>query len=145
MTAARTPDALLARLRPRGVEPIADADALAEFLGGPGEALLLFTDDPARVPECWDVAVILPEVLKELGTPPRAAVLLPELSRALQSRYGLTRTPALAAFRAGGWLGALEGVRDWSAYLAELPSLLARPVSRPPLPIAGGPSASACA
>jgi len=144
MTAARTPEALLARLRPRGVEHVADEAALAAFLAGPAEALLLFTDDPAKVPECWDVAVILPELLRELPTPVRAAVLPPELSRALQARYGLTRTPALAAFRAGGWLGALEGVRDWSDYRAALPALLARPVTRPPLPVASAP-APACA
>jgi hydrogenase-1 operon protein HyaE len=34
--------------------------------------------------------------------------------------------------RDGGWLGNIEGLRDWSEYLAEVKALLAGPVR--PLP-----------
>ena len=34
------------------------------FVAQPGLAVLVFSDDPRRVPECWDVAVILPDLAK---------------------------------------------------------------------------------
>jgi hypothetical protein len=45
--------------------------------------------------------------------------------------------------RGGAYVGAIEGLRDWSEYLAETEALLAAMPSRPPIPlhVAGGPPA----
>jgi hydrogenase-1 operon protein HyaE len=42
------------------------------------------------------------------------------------------RWPALLLLRAGGYVGAIEGLRDWDDYLASIGALLEAPVTRPP-------------
>ena len=44
-----------------------DAENFDEFARGQGDRVVLFAEDPVRVPETWDVAVVLPEVLKRFG------------------------------------------------------------------------------
>lgn len=111
---------------------ILDAGSFDDFVSQAGETLVLFSEDPQRVPETWDIAVILPELLKGLARKPRVGLLPPADAHAVSSRYGIRLWPALLALRDGEYLGTIEGLKDWSVYAAQLPQLLAAPASRPP-------------
>ncbi len=125
-----------------------DAVAWAAFAAAPGPAVALFAEDPAKVPETWDLTIILPEALKQAGSEVRVALLAPEAARKLAARYGIRFWPALLALRDGEYLGSIEGLKDWSTYARQLPELLAAAPSRPPgigIPVAGaGSCATAC-
>ena len=115
------------------------------FVAAPGEAALFFTEDPVRFREVTDVAVILPELAASASRNFRIGVLPPPLANARASTYGVRRWPALVFVRAGEWLGNIEGLRDWSDYLAAVNALV-EGVTRPlparviPLAVAGTPS-----
>ena len=114
------------------------------FASAPGEAALFFTEDPVRFREVLDVAVILPELAGAASRRFRMGVLPPPLANAKAATYGVRRWPALVFLRDGQWLGNIEGLRDWAAYLAEVESLLAgdtRPLPQRVIPVAAtGPS-----
>lgn len=97
-----------------------------------GHALLVFAEDPARVKETLDLAVIAPEIARAFPGRFRTAVLMPEAARAIAVRYGVRRWPALVVLRDGGYVGALEGLRNWDEYVDGIARLLAAPVTRPP-------------
>lgn len=109
-----------------------DAENYDEFARGQGDRVVLFAEDPVRVPETWDVAVVLPEVLKRFGGRLQAGVLDVASARALASRYGFSTWPALVFLRAGAYVGAIEGMRDWDAYLREMAAMLDKPAGRAP-------------
>jgi hydrogenase-1 operon protein HyaE len=109
-----------------------DAGNFEAFAAGPGDRVVLFAEDPVRVPETWDVAVVLPEVLKRLGGSLQAGVLDVASARGLALRYGFSTWPALVFLRAGEYVGAIEGMRDWDAYLREMSAMLDRPAGRAP-------------
>ena len=106
-----------------------DVDTLA---AGSGHVLLVFTEDPERYRETLDLAVIVPELAREFSGRFAVAVLLPESARAIAPRYGFRRWPAMVLLRDGDYVGAIDGVRDWSEYRLELARLLEAPTSRPP-------------
>lgn len=136
-------DAMLDGLVTRhGIADLVDDHAAADFLDAPGRACLLFLDDPDRVPESWDLAVILPELLQLSGEPLRAALVRPGRLRRVEQHFGLRRMPALVLLRDGGYLGTLDGLRDWSDYVAELPRLFAGAVVTPPSAAAAARQAS---
>ncbi len=72
--------------------------------------------------------MILPELVGALATPMRIGVLPPALADAKAARYGVRRWPALVFLRDGGWLGNIEGLRDWADYVALARELIAGPV-----------------
>jgi len=102
------------------------------WTAGPGAALVAFVEEPAKVKESLDLAVIAPELARAFPGALRGAVLMPPAARALAVRYGLRRWPALVVLRDGGYVGAIEGLRSWDEYLGEFGRLLAAPVTRPP-------------
>jgi len=115
------------------------------FVAAPGEAALFFTEDPVRFREVTDVAVILPELAAAAVRRFRIAVLPPPLANAKAATYGVRRWPALVFVRGGEWLGNVEGLRDWSEYLAAVNDLVegeARPLPARVIPVAaaGAPS-----
>lgn len=115
--------------------------ASLEALVAPGGAtVLFFSEDPKQYKETLDLAVILPEIAKAHPGRFRVGVLLPADARALATRYGVRRWPALVMLRDGAYVGAIEGLRDWSDYLAETAALLEAVPTRPPIPlhVAGG-------
>ena len=123
-----------------------DEAGLKAFLEQPGEAALFFTDDPVRFREVPDVAVVLPELSRSALRPFRIGVLPPPLANAQASRYAVRRWPALVFLRGGEWLGNVEGLRDWTEYLAAVNELLAgttRPLPARVIPVAA--PASGCA
>lgn len=107
----------------------ADLDA---FSRGPGHRLLAFTEDPLRVRETLDIAVILPELAQAFAGRFAVGVLLPAAARALYARFAFRRWPALVLMRDGHYIGTIDGLRNWDEYVNEMTELLAAAPSRPP-------------
>lgn len=113
------------------------ATQLDAFVAAPGNAVLFFTDDPRRAPECWDVAVVLPDLLAAHAKGARVALLDPATSKAVAARYGVAIWPSLVFMRDGEYLGVIERMRDWEEYAERIPRILARapgPVPDPRFP-----------
>lgn len=124
-----------------------DAESFAGFVQTPGTTLILFADDPAKVPETWDLTIILPEALLRMAAEVRVGLLPPAAARSLAPRYGIRIWPALLCLRDGQYLGAVEGLKDWNAYVCLLPELLASEPSRPPgigIPVMNADAVSHC-
>jgi hydrogenase-1 operon protein HyaE len=102
------------------------------FVDVPGNCVVLLLDEPDKVPESWDLAVIFPDLLASGGTRPRAAIARPAHSGLLQARFGVKRMPAMLFLRDGQYVGVIEGLRDWNDFVGEVRQMLAAPVSRPP-------------
>lgn len=102
------------------------------FAAQPGHALLFFSEDPTKFRETLDLAVILPELHRAFAGAFRAGVLLPEASKKLHPRYGFRRWPAFVMLRDGQYVGAIDGIRNWDEYVAEIQRLLASEPVRPP-------------
>ena len=130
---------LLAALFTRhGYAPL-DAASLDAFADAPGHAVLMFIDDPVRLKETLDLAVIVPELARAFAGRFRVGVLLPEAGRAVHTRYGFRRWPAIVVLRDGEYVGAIDGLRDWGEYVETMSALLAASPVRPPsigIPIA---------
>lgn len=123
---------LIARLVDEFGYPLLNAGNLEAFCDAPGDAVLFCGGDPAQHPECLDVAVVLPEILRAFSGRFRTAVVASDLEPAVQARFGFNRWPTLVFLRNGAYVGALSGIQDWSVYLVRINELLATPVSRPP-------------
>ena len=108
------------------------ADNLDAFLALPDHALLMFTEDPLRVKETLDLAVIVPELARALPGRFRVGALLPEAARDVQPRYGFRRWPAFVVLRDGAYVGAVDGLRNWDEYLQIVAGMLDAPPARPP-------------
>jgi hydrogenase-1 operon protein HyaE len=102
------------------------------WLQQPGLAMLVFAEDPERFKETLDMAVIVPELHGRTARGFRVGLLPPAAARAVAPRYGFARWPAFVMLRDGQYLGAVDGVRDWDVYQAELQRLLVATPSRPP-------------
>jgi hydrogenase-1 operon protein HyaE len=140
---------LLLRLVRNTAAAVLDPDRYDAWAAQPGAAMVVFADDPERSKETLDLAVIVPElhVLARGGF--RIALLPPDASRTLAPRYGFARWPAFVMLRDGKYLGAVDGIRDWDVYAAELQRLLAAAPTRPPtvgiaVTVAGQPDSSSC-
>lgn len=123
---------LLAQLFTRHGYAEITASSIDAFVGQPGHVLLVFTEDPLRVRETLDIAVIVPELVRAFPGRFGVGVLMPESARLVQPRYGFRRWPALVVLSGGRYVGAVEGLRDWDEYLAELARLLETAPGRPP-------------
>jgi hydrogenase-1 operon protein HyaE len=136
---------LIARLVDDYGYPLLDQDTLDACIAAPGDTVLFCAGDPLLYPECLDVAVVLPELMRAFSGRFRAAVVSRELEAELQARYGFNRWPSLVFLRDGGYVGVLSGILDWSVYLARIQDLLAAPTARPPsIGIAVSASVSHC-
>jgi hydrogenase-1 operon protein HyaE len=115
-----------------GAAVLHDAAAFDDWAAQPGAAMVVFAEDPDRFKEALDLAVIVPELHASRGGAFRVALLPPAVSRLLAPRFGFARWPAFVMLRDGHYLGAVDGIRDWDVYVAELERLLAAEPSRPP-------------
>ncbi len=123
---------LLARLLQRIDAPALEAGSVDSWADASGHALLVFTEDPVLYRETLDLAVIVPELVQAMPGRFRVGVLLPQAARAIASRYGFRRWPALVLLKSGRYVGAIDGLRDWREYRDELSRLLEAESSRPP-------------
>jgi hydrogenase-1 operon protein HyaE len=124
--------ALLARLVTATGAAVLEGDDFDAWAAGPGVAMVVFAEDHERYKETLDLAVIVPELHAYQRGAFRVALLPPAAARALAPRYGFARWPAFVMLRDGGYLGAVDGIRDWDVYVEELERLLAAPTRRPP-------------
>lgn len=104
--------------------PMIDEDNLDDFLQQHEEVVLFFTENPERFPESNDVAMILPELVKEYGNRFAAAVVNQKSQRQLQSRYGFTEWPSLVFLREGRYLGVVSRVQNWVDYIVQINTIL---------------------
>lgn len=144
VTATEALHPLVRRLVAETGAAVLGAEEVDPWLAEGGAAMLVFTEEPERYKETLDLAVIAPELAKARPGAFRVGVLPPAAARAAARRYGFARWPALVLLRDGGYLGAIDGLRDWAEYLGELDRLLAAAPSRPPLAIVAAGGAPSC-
>lgn len=112
-----------------------DAGSLPAFLAQPGDAVLFVWTNPARYPECTDVAVVLPELRSALGggASPRfrIGVVTAEAENEIADRYGVMRRPSLVFLRDGQYVATIPGMCDWDDFLRDAAAALVAPPTRP--------------
>lgn len=102
---------------------------IESFKKTPGLALLCMVDDPVMYKETFDMVVIGPELVHMFdGTLSGAGFTDPLCGRAIASSLGIHRLPAVAVFRFGELMGAIEGLKTWEEYERELIKILMTPV-----------------
>ncbi len=94
--------------------------------------MVFFPGDAERLAESNDVAVILPELSKALQGSVTPLIVDRSCERDLQRRYRFNSFPSLVFLRYGDYLGVIQGVRDWSDYLTEISQILTRKPTEPP-------------
>ncbi len=104
--------------------PILNEDNIDEYVQSQEECVLFFTENPTRFPESNDVAMILPELVKEYGGRFTAAVIDQASQRKLQGRYGFNEWPTLVFLRNGQYLGHISRVQDWMDYIVKINQIL---------------------
>lgn len=134
---------LLDRLQTQYGYPLLELDEVAAQIAAaaPAVSVLLCTEDPRRFDETLDLAIVLPELVKAFAGRLAAAVVARSAEKAVQARYGFRTWPALVFVHADGWLGTIEGVRNWQDFLHETAAILAATPRRAPgigVPVAAG-------
>ena len=109
-------------LQMSGVSALTDT-ALDGFLDG-GLTALLFTGNAARYPEIEDLAVVLPELMKEFPGSFRVGVIDPDAERKLAVRFKITVRPTLVFVKGGEVVLSLPRMRDWAEYVREIAPLV---------------------
>lgn len=104
--------------------PVLDEENFESFINAQEECVLFFTENPARFPESNDVAMILPELVKEYGNRFTAAVISQTAQRKLQARYGFSEWPTLVFLRNGQYLDHISRVQDWNEYIIRINEIL---------------------
>jgi len=140
-------DQLLERQQALGLGRCLRADDFDAQAAGAGDLALLLTDDPARSPESWDMAVILPEVLRSFDGRLSARTAMPDVSRELARRFGVTRYPSVLFVRDGDYVGVLEGMYDWQVLGPAVGRLLETPATRAPsigIPVTSATPSGGC-
>ena len=138
---------LIARLIDEFGYPQLDAGNLETWNAAPGDAVLFCAGDPVQYPECLDVAVVLPEILRAFPGRFRAGIAASELEPAMQARFGFNRWPTLVFLRGGAYVGVISGIQDWTVYLGRINELLAAPAHRPPsigIPVSSPSTSHTC-
>ncbi len=122
---------------------------LAEFRNQAGDSVLLLAGDPVRFPEALDVAVVLPELQRELNGRFRIGVAARESENAVAAAFGSQRWPTLVFLRDGQYVTTVSGMHDWTDFVRLMREALDAPVSRAPtvgIPVvsAGGDTGGGC-
>lgn len=132
-SAAPTLEHLRERLLERGFRELQN-DALESVAAGGTMLVVLPLDHPAQRPEFFDLAVVLPEILRQFEPGMFCAAFAgPPASTAIAKRFGVLRHPALIFLREGRYVGAIEGLRDWQDYLRSFAGM--RTAAPQPVPI----------
>lgn len=112
--------------------PVLSEETLDEYINSQKECVLFFTENPKQFPESDDVAMILPELIKEYQGRLSAAVISTDSQRKIQKKYGFNEWPTLVFLREGEYLGAISRVQDWVDYLERINKILASEQKRAP-------------
>lgn len=89
-----------------------------------GLTALFFTGNPSRYPEIDDLAVVLPELMKEFSGQFRVGVIDPDAEKKLAVRLKISIRPTLLFLRDGTAVLSLPRMRDWSVYMEEISKIL---------------------
>jgi hydrogenase-1 operon protein HyaE len=135
---------LLARMISETGGSVLEAAELNDWQDRAGTAMLVFAGEPDRYKETLDLAVVVPELAKARPGAFRVGLLIPTAARALAPRFGFARWPAIVMLRNGHYLGAVDGLRDWSDYIGELDRLLTAEPARPPIRLTAVGAPSSC-
>lgn len=139
------PSALIDNMIQQYHYPVLDEAAHNAFIQQHEECVLFFTEDPVRFPESNDVAMILPELVREYAGRFQAAVIDQSAQRSLQTRYGFTEWPSLVFLRNAQYLGVVSRVQDWVMYLTQINQILeSQPRKAPGFVIPVEQAAAAC-
>lgn len=87
--------------------------------------VLFFHGNPKLYPESLDVAVILPELVKQFEGQFVPAVVSEEHDSFFKQRYSFTAWPSLVFVKNGLMIGAISKVQDWAVYIEQIQALLA--------------------
>ncbi len=140
---------LLARLLQQTDGSLLDTEVFDAWAAAPGLTMVVFVEEPERQKETLDMAVVVPELHAAAQRGFRVGLLAGVAARAMAPRFGFARWPAFVMLRDGQYLGAVDGIRDWEVYVAELQRLrLAAPVRPPsvgiPVRVAGAGADPSC-
>ncbi|MBV1790146.1 hypothetical protein KQ940_18985 [Marinobacterium sp. D7] len=137
---------LLDQLTSRYGYPLLESQGFEAFVEAQSYSVLFFAGNPNRFPETLDVAVILPELLKQF--PQLSAALIAEESEhRLQGRYNFNAWPTLVFLKQGRYLGALSRVHNWDEYRREIQRILATEPQRNPgigIPVVAAAASTSC-
>lgn len=128
---AATPPLVAALVERHGASWV-DAQTIDAWLAEAGDRVLFFVGDSVRFPECIDVAVVLPELLRAFPDRFQVGVLRRGGEEATARRFGVQRWPSLVFFRDGAYITVIPGMLDWEVYLAEVARALNAPPSEIP-------------
>lgn len=117
------PSLLVENMLQRTGLPRITADTYTTFLAAHPQVVLFFCENPERYPESNDVAMVLPEILKEFPQL-QGAIIDSSFERELQKQFDFTRWPALAFFVNGDYRGNMTGIQNWDDYTGRIPELL---------------------
>ena len=140
------PSPLINRLIDELGYPLLDKDNFEAFIQSAPFSVLFFTEEPKRFPESNDVAVILPEMVKQFPQL-SPAVISTDFEKQLQGRYNFNVWPALVFLKEGHYLAGITKVQDWDVYMAEISSILSLEPKKDPgigIPVVSNPVNSGC-
>ncbi len=120
-----TPHPLVQRLLDEFNYPLLDEAGVDAFAAEHEYSVLFFTEDPARMKESLDVAVVLPELAATFPQL-RPAVIDRSSEKVLQRRYHFVVWPALVFLKRGEFLGSIIKIQNWDEYLQQIPEILSR-------------------
>jgi hydrogenase-1 operon protein HyaE len=103
-----------------------DAATVDAFIAT-GITALFFTGNAARYPEIDDLAVVIPELMKEFPGIFRVGVIDPDADRKLAVRFKVSVRPTLTFLREGAIIGTLPRMQDWAIYLDSITAILNAP------------------
>jgi len=116
---------LIQRLTDEFGYPMLTTDTVDAFVAEHEYSVLFFSEDPTKVKESPDVAVVLPELVSVFPQL-NAAVIDRDSEKQLQGRYHFVTWPALVFLKNGDFLGSMIKIQNWDDYMQQIPQILKR-------------------
>jgi hydrogenase-1 operon protein HyaE len=115
-----------------GYPLVTEQAALDAFATRHSNSVIFLPAEPQAYPETFDVAIVLPELVKAFQAQLQPAVADKAFARDLAAKYAITEWPALLFLRHGAYLGSIARMRDWDVYLNKINALLNAEPSKAP-------------
>ncbi|WP_417781880.1 hydrogenase-1 expression HyaE [Terasakiella pusilla] len=104
--------------------PVVDEAALEAFCAENDMVALLVAGDYKRVSTVNDLAVILPELVKEFKGAFAPCVASRDQEALFQGKYGFVLLPTLVFLKGNEVLGTLSGVHDWTDFISQIKEII---------------------
>ena len=109
-----------------------DESTIDAFLEIHGLKMAIFADDPNERKTTLDIGVIAPEIKKAFANAFSQCVCADfTQARSLAARWGVRSMPAVAIFRDGDFLGAVQGLKPWDEYISLITAIAASKKAAP--------------